>query len=47
MSPAPLVELSDSIRTAPSFDDAARALLAFMVAPAMNAIKRRNGMEPA
>ncbi|MFO0686294.1 MAG: sigma 54-interacting transcriptional regulator [Sandaracinus sp.] len=29
MSPAPLVELSDSIRTAPSFDDAARALLAF------------------
>ena len=27
--------------------DAARALLAFMVAPAMDAIKRRNGMEPA
>lgn len=38
---------SAAVSTACTRPDAARALLAFMVAPAMDAIKRRNGMEPA
>ncbi|MFO1279453.1 MAG: substrate-binding domain-containing protein [Burkholderiaceae bacterium] len=38
---------SAAVSAACARPDAARALLAFMAAPAMDAIKRRNGMEPA
>jgi molybdate transport system substrate-binding protein len=37
---------SAAVSTACTRPDAARALLGFMAAPAMDAIKRRNGMEP-
>ena len=38
---------SAAVSAACAQPDAARALLAFMAAPAMDAIKRRNGMEPS
>ena len=38
---------SAAVSAACAQPDAARALLAFMAAPARDAIKRRNGMEPS